>query len=92
MVILDLRKLSSIADYFVIATGNNAPHIKTLIRETERTLKEKHNINCYRESGRSESEWVVADYVDVVLQVFSPKSRDYYSLELFWNDAPRISP
>ncbi len=72
----DVRGKSGIADYFVVATGAAAPHLKALVK----ALPKK----AYRVSGDPESGWIVADYVDVVVHVFSPEARAYYALEKLW--------
>ena len=72
----DVRATSSIADYFVVATGAAAPHLKALAK----ALPGK----AYRVSGDPESGWIVADYIDVVVHVFSAEARAYYALEKLW--------
>lgn len=89
--ILDVRDKSSVTDYLVIATGNNVPHLKALLGEVEHVLKEEDDISCYRRSGTPESRWLVADYIDVVVHVFSKETRGYYALELLWKDAARVA-
>ncbi len=87
--VLDVRKVSSITDYYVIVTGNSAPHIKALADEVEAALK-KTKVRCYRRSGAPDSGWMVLDYLDAVIHIFSPGARDYYGLSSLWNDAPRV--
>jgi ribosome-associated protein len=89
LVILDVRGISTVTDYFVIATGNNVPHIKALFEEVLHQLK-KAGASCFRKSGAPESEWLVADFVDVVIHVFSPDTRGYYALEQLWSDAKPV--
>ena len=74
--VYDVRGKSALADFFVVATGSAAPHLKALVH----ALPKK----AYRVSGDPESGWVVADYVDVVVHVFSPEARAYYALEKLW--------
>lgn len=90
VVILDVRDQSSVTDYFVIATGNNVPHLKALLGEVERVLEEDCDAPCYRRSGTPESHWLVADFLDVVVHVFSKETRSYYALESLWKDAARV--
>ena len=71
----DVRGKSALADFFVVATGNAAPHLKAMIRELPK---------AYRVSGDPDSGWIVADYIDVVVHVFSPEARAYYALEKLW--------
>ena len=86
LVLLDVRKLSSVTDYFLIATGTSAPHLKALTEEVEVPLK-KAGVKRFSHSGTPESGWVVIDYVDVVIHIFSAEARRYYDLEKLWSDA-----
>lgn len=88
-VILDVQKLSNVTDFFVIVHGNSAPHLKALAEEVHLQLK-KTGIGNPRKSGTPESGWIVMDFVDVVVHVFSAETRDYYALEELWSDAERI--
>ncbi len=89
LLLLDLRSLSSITDFFVVATAGNAPQIKAMLTEVERTLASA-GVACYRRSGTPESGWVVADFLDVVVHIFLPSVREFYALEELWSDAPRL--
>ena len=73
--IYDVRGKSGFTDFFVVATGAAAPHLKALVRE----LPKAHRI-----SGDPDSGWIVADYIDVVVHVFSAEARAYYALEKLW--------
>jgi ribosome-associated protein len=88
-VILDVRTLSTVTDFHVLVTGNNAPHIKALAEQVEKAMKEA-GTSCYRRSGTPESGWVVADFLDVVVHIFAAETRSYFALEQLWNDAPRV--
>ena len=81
--VYDVRGKSSLADFFVVATGTAAPHLKALIAESQSVMKE-YGVQSYRTSGDPESGWIVVDYVDVVVHVFSPEARAYYALEKLW--------
>jgi ribosome-associated protein len=89
VVIVDVTGLSSVTDYFVICTGRNTPQIKALAQEVEQHLK-RQGAACYRRAGTPESQWLVVDYLDTVVHIFSPETRTYYALEELWKDAPRI--
>jgi ribosome-associated protein len=89
-VILDVRGLSDITDYYLIVSGNNVPHIKALRSELDRVL-EPMGVKSYRRAGEPDSEWVVADYFDVVIHIFSAATRAYYDLERLWSDAKRVT-
>jgi len=71
----DVRGKSGLTDFFVVATGAAAPHLKALLRALPK---------AYRQSGDPESGWIVGDYVDVVVHVFSAEARAYYQLEKLW--------
>ena len=81
--VYDVRGKTSLADYFVVATGAAAPHLKALIAETQAVMK-KNGVSSFRTSGDPESGWIVVDYIDVVVHVFSPEARAYYALEKLW--------
>ena len=71
----DVRGKSGLTDFFVVATGAAAPHLKALAKALPK---------AYRTSGDPESGWIVVDYIDVVVHVFSPEARAYYALEKLW--------
>ena len=77
--IYDVRGKSGFTDFFVVATGAAAPHLKALVK----ALPKK----AYRVSGDPESGWIVADYIDEVVHVFSPEARAYYALEKIWEQS-----
>ncbi len=89
MVILDVSELSSVTRFFLLATGTSSPHIKALAGEVEHALR-REGLRCYRRSGTPESEWMVVDYLEAVIHIFSSETREYYALERLWSDAPRI--
>lgn len=90
IVVLDLRGISSIADYFVICTASSVPHLKAVNREirqgTEAEIGEKPRSG----EGDPSSLWLIIDYVDVVVHIFHEDKRGLYSLEDLWSDAPRV--
>lgn len=81
--IYDVRGKSSLTDFFVVATGAAAPHLKALVAESQAAMKSA-GVQSYRTSGDPESGWIVVDYIDVVVHVFSPEARAYYALEKLW--------
>jgi ribosome-associated protein len=90
VIILDLRKLSAIADFFVIATGTSDRQMRAVanaVDEYGATVGQR----AFGRSGYDNATWVLVDYVDVVLHIFDAERRQYYDLELLWGDAPRIS-
>ena len=89
ILILDLREVSSIADFFVIATGTSEPHLKAIRNEIEERLK-KEGVKVRGVDGFPMSHWVVIDCFDVLIHVFSKERREFYALERLWGDAPRV--
>ena len=79
----DVRGISGLCDAFVVATGIAAPHLRGIVSGVQAAMKEA-GVSSYRTSGDPESGWIVVDYVDVVVHVFSPEARAYYALERLW--------
>jgi ribosome-associated protein len=90
VVILDMRPECSFTDYFVIATGRNARQTAAIWDEVHEKLKQEARAIPRAVDGVREGSWILADYVDVVLHVFTPESRDYYKLEELWGDLPEV--
>lgn len=89
VVVLDLRSVSAIADFFVIATGTSDRQMRAIaekIEEYGRTVGQR----VYGRSGYENATWLLVDYVDVVVHLFDAERREYYDLELLWGDAPRV--
>lgn len=89
VVVLDLRGISSVADFFVIATATSDRQMRAIVDQVE---EYGHNVGQkrYGLSGYDSSSWMLADYVDVVIHIFDAERRRYYDLELLWGDAPRV--
>jgi len=83
-----MRPVCSYTDFFVLATGQNPRQTKAIWDEVHGRLKQEHDILPRSVDGEPESTWIVADYVDVVLHVFTPDARAYYRLEDLWDDVP----
>ncbi|QQL44294.1 ribosome silencing factor [Sulfuriroseicoccus oceanibius] len=90
IVVLNLEGLSNIADYFVVCSGNSTPHLKALRREVLERLKDEHGVEAYHKDGMPDSQWVLVDFVDVIVHIFHPEKREYYALEDLWADAPQV--
>jgi ribosome-associated protein len=88
--ILDLRKVSGIADYFVVCSTDSDRQVKAVADEVDDKLLER-GIKCFHREGFETLNWVILDYFDVILHVFRNESRSYYNLEKLWGDAPVIS-
>lgn len=90
IVVLDVRKLSSITDYFVIASALSDPHLRAVAEEVEVRLKAESDLPALAVDGTAPAGWVVLDYFDVMVHVMRKDVRDHYDLEGLWNDAPRV--
>lgn len=85
--ILEVKGLTSLGDYFVIATGSSSTHVNSLSDEVEEKMKENGVAIKHRE-GRD--GWILLDYGDVIVDIFDYESADFYDLERLWSDAPQI--
>jgi len=90
IIVLDLRGLSSFTDFYVICSGSSEPQLKAIANEMEGRLKKDHGVRPLGIDGFPLSQWVVADFGDVVAHVFHTTKRELYRLEEMWNDAPRL--
>jgi ribosome-associated protein len=92
IVVLDMRRVSSIADYFVIATGTSEPHLRAISDEISLKLKEDHAVRPRAQDRSLHTAWIVLDYFDVIVHIMSEDMRHRYDLESLWGDAPRVNP
>ena len=90
IVILDLRELSSVTDYFVIASGTSEPHLRAIVEAITDKLREDYNVRPKAIDGTFQTAWVVLDYFDVIVHVMRADVRERYDLETLWGDAPRV--
>src|SRR3954464_730035 len=90
IVVLDVRELSSVTDYFVVASGTSEPHLRAITDEITGRLKDEHEIRPRAVDGTLQTSWVVLDYFDVIVHVMRTDARDRYNLEGLWGDAPRV--
>jgi ribosome-associated protein len=90
VAILDMRGVCDFTDFFVIASGQNTRQTKAIHDEVLGVLKQEQRLMPRATAGLPEATWVVADYLDVVLHVFTPETRDFYRLEDLWSDVPSI--
>lgn len=89
MVVLDLRGISPVADYFVICTGTSDRQMRSIADDIAghgRTVGQ----NVWHIAGRETAEWILLDFVDVVVHIFDQPHRSYYDLEMIWGEAPRV--
>ena len=89
IVVLDLRGALGYTDLFVIATGNTDRQVKAIHDAIHQGLKEEYGLLPRRVEGLSEAHWVLMDYLDVVVHVFTPETREFYRLEQLWGEAPK---
>jgi ribosome-associated protein len=90
IVILDVRKLSSVTDYFVIASGSSEPHLRAITDEITDELRADHDLRPRAIDGTLQTAWVVLDYFDVIVHVMRTDVRERYNLEGLWGDAPQV--
>jgi len=90
IVVLDVRKLSSVTDYFVIASGTSQPHLRAIVEEIAGQLRVDHDLRPSRSEGATGGNWVVLDYFDVIVHVMHAETRRHYDLEGLWGDAKAI--
>ena len=88
IISLDLRKINeAVADFFIICEAGNQPQIRAIADNVERTVKEKCSENPYHHEGMQKLQWVIIDYVNVVVHVMLAETRKFYRLEEMWSDA-----
>ena len=90
IALLDLREISSVADYFVIVTGSNEPHLRAIVDEITEKLRIDHNVRPFSTEGARISPWIVLDFVDVLVHVMNDEFRELYNLENLWGDGKKI--
>jgi ribosome-associated protein len=92
LIVLDVRKLSSVTDYFVIASGTSEPHLRAIVNEITDTLREDHAVRPRAMDGTIHGAWVVLDFFDVIVHVMRADVRERYDLESLWGDARSVRP
>jgi ribosome-associated protein len=91
VVILDMRPVCTYTDYFVVCTGGNARQTAAIWDEVHGRMKRENGLLPRSVEGATQGSWIIADYLDVVLHVFTPEAREYYRLEDLWDDVPHES-
>lgn len=89
LTVLSVKGLSPIADYFIIATGTSSTHISALADYVEKGMRDSGTLLRHKE-GKLQGGWLLLDFRDIVVHIFSGDLREYYALERIWSDAPRI--
>ena len=87
IVVLDLRKVTSISDFFIIATGSSTVHVRAIADEIQERLKKEDRIAPWHVEGYEAQRWILLDFVDIVVHLFDAETRAYYLLEKLWKDA-----
>ncbi len=90
LTVLDVGKVCSFADYFVICSGTSSRHTRAISDAIQEELKKKLDLLPAHLEGYAQSEWILLDYFDFVVHIFSEKAREFYDLERLWKMAPRL--
>lgn len=92
VVLMDLRKIdSAVCDYFIICNGSSNTHVKAIVNSVEKTVSKAIHEKPWHVEGTENGEWVLIDYVNVVVHVFQKHIREYYDIESLWGDAKAIA-
>lgn len=89
-ILFEVGELTSITDYFLVASGNSSRQVQAIMRHLQRRMREK-GFKAYGIEGGREGHWVLMDYGDVVIHLFYQPSREFYDLEGLWIEAPRVN-
>jgi ribosome-associated protein len=89
VLLLDIREVTAIADYFVICNGSNTRQIQTIADTIDEELG-KQGARVFHREGTADTGWILLDFGDVIVHVFGPKEREYYRLERLWSDAQTV--
>jgi ribosome-associated protein len=92
IAVLDVRAVSSVTDYFVIASGTSEPHLRAITDEITDKLKAEYGLRPRAVDGTLQTAWVVLDFFDVIVHVMRADVRERYNLEGLWGDAPQVKP
>ncbi len=87
IVLMNVSKLTTLADYFVVCHGTSETQIRALANSVMEKVKEEIGENAWKQEGLDARRWIILDYVNVVVHIFSQEKRDYYGIERMWNDA-----
>jgi ribosome-associated protein len=90
IAVLDVRQVSSVTDYFVIASGTSEPHLRAITDEITDKLRADHNLRPRAIDGTLHTAWIVLDFFDVIVHVMRTDVRERYNLESLWGDAPKL--
>ncbi len=88
--ILDLTGISSLTDFMVVCSGTSLPHLKAVMRDVDKEVREKYQVDPVQSEGGADSRWMVLDYIDVMVHVMHQEMRDLYGLEDLWAEGKRV--
>jgi len=88
VVELDVRGVVGYTDFFLVCSGNTSRQVKAIHDAIHQALKDEHGILPRRVEGQAEARWILMDYLDVVVHIFTPEARDFYRLEQLWGEVP----
>jgi len=91
LTVLDVRKICSFADYFIICSGTSTRHTRAISDAIEEHLKKDLGLTPAHLEGYTQSEWILMDYFDFVIHIFLEPAREFYDLERLWKSAPRVA-
>ena len=89
IVVIDMRTLVVYTDYMVVCTGTTPRQTAAIADEIRRVLKEDYGVRARRVEGAREAEWILMDFLDFVVHIFTPQSREFYRLDRLWGEAPQ---
>ena len=92
IVVLDVQKISSVTDYFVIASGTSEPHLRAMVEEITGKLRDENGVRPRAVDGTVHGAWVVLDFFDVIVHIMRQDVRERYDLEGLWGDAKPVKP
>ncbi|MEA5597704.1 ribosome silencing factor [Rivularia sp. UHCC 0363] len=90
MLLLDVKNVSYLADYFVVMTGYSNVQVRAIANTIEGIVEQKCDRKALRSEGKSEGSWVLIDYGDIIVHIMMPSEREFYNLEAFWGHAERV--
>lgn len=88
ILIMDMHQTSGLADYFILCSGTSDIQVKAIANSVEKRLKKELKESPWHVEGTEHRQWVLLDYVDLVVHIFTPEKRSFYDLEWLWSDAP----
>lgn len=85
---LDLTEITSMTDYFIVATGTSDPQVKAIAENIVSQMRDAEGVQAWKSEGWDSLQWIIIDFVDFVVHIFQPEARKFYNIERLWADAP----